>query len=328
MADESAPQSSTPVSSGESQTSNEISETSEGASQIATGDGSAAPLEAQVAAANPNLSKAAVKKEVARIKKLNLKVDGREFSEDLPFDIPDTPEARDYMTKQLQMSKVSQKRMSEKAQLEKEVITFIEELRKNPKKALSSKEFNIDLKNLAKEIIEEEISNSQKSPEQLKAEALEKELKELKADREREAEEMKSRELSRLQEQEYERYDMLMTKALETSDLPKSPYVVKKMADYLLMGLQEGLDVSPEDVLPLVRQEMQNDLKEMFAVMPEDVVEQLVGKDVINRIRKKSVAKAKAQPPQPVKSGIRDSGNKNETKATAEKKNFKQFFGI
>ena len=304
----------------------ESNESSEG-SVIASEDG--ASLENQVAAANPDLSKKEIKQEVARIKKLNLKVDGKEFSEDLPFDIPDTPEARDYMTKQLQMSKVSQKRMGEKAQLEKEVIAFIEELRKNPKKALSSKEFGIDMKNLAKEIIEEEIENSQKSPEQLKAEKLERELNEMKDAREKEKEEMRQRELSRLQEQEYERYDMLMTKALEGSDLPKSPYVVKKMADYLLMGLQEGIDVTPEDVLPLVRQEMESDLKEMFAIMPDEVVEKIVGKDVINRLRKKNVAKAKGQTPiAPVKTGIKDSGAKPAAKGPTEKKNFKQFFGI
>jgi hypothetical protein len=72
---------------------------------------------------------------------------------------------------------------------------------------------------------------------------------------------------------------------------------------------------------------MQNDLKEMFAIMPDEVIEALVGKDVINRIRKKSIAKAKAQPPVPVKSAVKDVGSQPQKQA-AEKIDYKKFFGV
>jgi len=257
-----------------------------------------------------------------QIKKLKLKVDGKELEEE--FDLSDD----EYLTKQIQLAKVAQKRMSEYATLEKEVRNFIEDLRKDPRKVLSDPNIGIDIKQLAASIIEDEITASKKSPEQLEKEKLENELKSLKEEREREKEEKKQLELERLQQQEHQRYDQLMTKALEKSDLPKSPYIVKKMANYMLLGLQQGLDVTPEDVLPLVREEMTNDLKEMFAVMPDEVIEALVGKDVITRIRKKNIAKAKAQPPVPVNKSIQDTGKQIEDKSAAEKKSFKQFFGV
>jgi hypothetical protein len=272
---------------------------------------------------------AAAKKEAARIKKLKLKVDGQELEEELPFEIDDNPEAVEYMTRQLQMSKAAQKRMGEHAQLQKEVKYFLEELRKNPRKILADPSIGIDVKQLAAQIIEEEIANSQKSPEQLEKERLENELRALQEEREQEREELRQKEFARLQEIEYERYDNLMSKALETSDLPKSPYVVKKMADYMLLGLNEGIDVSPEDVLPLVREEIQNDLREMFAVMPDEVIEKIVGKEVFSRVRKKNVAKAKSAPA-PVKSSIKDTGasSKAATSAASEKKSFRDFFGV
>lgn len=270
------------------------------------------------------------KVEKALLKKLKLKVDGQEYEEELPFDIPDSPEAVEYMRRHMQMSKVANKRMSEYSQLEGEVKAFIDEMRKNPKKALSNPAFGVDLKKLAAEVIEEEIANSQKSPEQLDKEKLEAELKSMKEEREKEKEESKRKEFERLQEQEYERYDSLMTKALEKSDLPKSPYVVKKMADYLLMGLQNNMDITPDDVLPLIREEILEDLKQMFAIMPEEVVESVVGKDVLTRLRKKNVAKAKAgQPPAPVKSSVPDIGNKKQIKEVPkEKLNYRKFFGV
>lgn len=273
---------------------------------------------------NPGLSKKEAKK---MIKQLKIKVDGKEYDEELPFEIPDDEEAKKYMTKQLQMSKMGQKRAQEKAQLENELVEFFNELKKNPKKALSNPNFGVDLKNLAKEIIEEEIANSNKTPEQIESEKIKAELEELKAQREREKEELRQRELARLQEQEYERYDMLMSKAIETSNLPKSPYVVKKMADYMLMGLQQGLNLTPDDVVDLVKEEIQGDIKDMFATMPEDVVEAFIGKDIINKVRKKSIAKAKGAPV-PVKTAVKEvsKASKNESTKEDSKMTYKDFF--
>jgi len=313
-----APEASAPAESSESQGFN---------SQEAAP--AAAPIEAAInkLEAKPNLTKA----EVKQLKSLRLKVDGREFDEALPFDIPDTPEARDWMTKNLQFSKVSQKRMSEYAKLEGEAKDFIEQLRKDPASILKDPNLGIDLKKLAARVIEEEIENSQKSPEQLEKEKLQDELKKIKGDREKEKLQAQEKEREAATKQAYEQYDMEMTKALEASDLPKSPYVVKKMADYLYTALQAGVDLSAADVLPLVREEIQSDLQQMFQIMPEDVIEKIMGKDILNKLRKSNIAKAKglkAKPPVPVKSAVQDVGDKGKPVEEAKKKTFSEFFGV
>ena len=183
---------------------------------------------------------------------MKLKVDGREFEESLPFEVEEGSEAEEYLRKNLQMSKMGQSRAQQYSNLEKEVKNFIEELRKNPRKILSDPAIGLDVKDLARQIIEEEIENSKKSPEQLKAEKLEAEIKALKEEKEKEAKQRREEEFERLKTQQIERYDMLMEQALNKTDLPKSPYVVKKMADYMLIGLQNGKDITPEDVPPLV----------------------------------------------------------------------------
>jgi len=270
------------------------------------------------------------KAEKKKTKKLKLKVYGKEVEEDLPFEIEESPEALEYLTKNLQLSKAASKKQQEYAQLEKEVAHFLKELKANPRKVLSDPNIGIDVKQLAASIIEEEIANSQKTPEQIKAEQLEAELQRIKDEREREKEELKQKELERLQQQEYERYDLLMTKALEKTDLPKSPYIVKKMADYMLLGLQNNIDVTPDDVVPLVREEMINDLKEMFAVMPEEVIEGIIGKDTINKLRKKRVAQVKAGAPTLPNKQILDTAKKQEPegKEKDKKLTFKDFFGM
>jgi len=263
---------------------------------------------------DPKASKAEKIQAKKQLKKLKLKIDGKE--EEIEFDLNDD----DFLTKQFQ------------ALLEKEVLSFIEDLKKNPRKALSDPAIGLDLKQLAQQIIEEEIENSKKSPEQIAKEKLEQELRELKEEREKEKEDSKKKEFERLKEQEYERYDMLMSKALEKTDLPKSPYIIKKIADYMLLGLEAGKDVTPEDVLPLVREEMQDDLKQMFAAMPDEVVQKIIGKDVFTRIRKNDVAKLKKANAnaQHLKTSTKSNNETSTSKQgkSEEKLSFKQFFKV
>lgn len=262
------------------------------------------------------------------LRELKLKVDGKEYSEKLPFDLPDDPAAIEYMQKQLQMSKMGQSRAQQSAELQKEFLSFIEELKSNPKKALANPMIGVDLKKLAVQVIEEDIENSKKSPDQLEKEKLQAEIKELREKQELDKKDWEEKEFSRLQEVEYDRYESKMVKALEGSDLPKSPYVVKKMAEYMLLGLQEGKNLDPEDVLPLVRDEISSDIKEMFAAMPDEVIEGLIGKDKIESLRKKKIAKAKTPPPTPVAKQLQDVAKtvKKAASAPGKKQSYKDFF--
>lgn len=112
--------------------------------------------------------------EKALKRKIKLKIDGEESEEEI--DLSNDDELR----KHLQMSKVAQKRMSEKAQLEKEIREFVDLLKKDPRRVLTDPSIGVDLKQLAASIIEEEINQAKKSPEQIEKEKIEAELKALK----------------------------------------------------------------------------------------------------------------------------------------------------
>lgn len=270
------------------------------------------------------------KAEVAKkIRKLKLKVDGKEFDEDLPFEIDDKPEIVEYLRKELQLARMGQKRASEASDYKKQLDSvgkFLQEAKENPLKMRElMKELGADEKALAAAIIEEEIERSKKSPEQLEKEKIESELRSLKEEREKEKKEFETREFDRLQQQEAERYDTMISSSLEKSDLPKSPYVVKKVAEYMLLGLQNGIDVSADDIIPLVREEVQNDIRQMFSVMPEEVIESVIGKDTLKRLRKRNIAKA--APATVVSKSIPDTSKGNAAAKPAEKKvPFRDYF--
>lgn len=270
-------------------------------------------------------AKPLTKTEKKLIKQLKLKVDGKEYTEDLPFEIPDDEKAREYMTRQLQMSKMGQSRAQELSKLDKEIRQFVDNLRKDPFKVLKDPTLNVDLKGAIAQYIDQEIENSKKSPEQLEKEKLQAELQSLKDQQEKEKKDWEEREFTRLQEEQVQRYDSQIFDAISKTTLPQKPYVVKKVAEYMLLGLQKGVDLSADDIMPLVQDEIRNDIRDMFGAAPDDVVEQLLGKDVLSKIRKKNIAKAKTT----IQAQAKDVG-KTADKKTAEpakKLTFRDFFG-
>lgn len=289
-------------------------------------DGSEVSGAEDVAEVQNNVQEAAAKAEAKRIRELKLKVHGEEITEELPFEFEENPEAVEYLTKQLQLSKAAQRAMQENSSYQKQVQQFFSELKTNTKAKLV--ELGIDPKEFAAQVIEEEIKRAEMSPEQIRQQELEEELNQLKAESKKKEEEFNQRELERLREIEFEKIDTQMTSAIDKSDLPKKPYVVRKMAEYMLIGARNGINLSADEVLPLVREELLGDLQEIINSLPEDKAEEFIGKEVLTRFRKKNLAKAK-QTPASVKSGIKDVGT---TKKTEEKPapsiNYKNFFGF
>lgn len=265
--------------------------------------------------------------EARKLKKLGLKYNGRDEEVELPFEIEESH--ADWMRKQLQMAKLGSTKAQEYNQLEKEVMSFLQELKTNPRKALANPAIGIDIKQLAADVLEEEIANSQKSPEQREKERLEAELKAEREERARERQALQEQEYQRLVEQEYERYDTQISNALSKTDLPKSPYVVNKITDYMILALQQGRDLPVESVIELAREEILDDIQQMFGAMPADTLEAILGKDNISKLRKSRVSKAKAIPPTPVKAAVRDVAQVAKKQETESKKmNFKEFFGV
>lgn len=271
----------------------------------------------------PKLTKKAEKEVEKRLKKLKLKVDGKEFEEEIDLDDDEA------LTRHLQMSKMGQKRAQEKAQLDKELKQFFAAMEEDPFSVLS-KEMGMDVEAQIQKYIDKQIENAKKSPEQIEREKMENELKSIKAERERERQESEARQKELLIQQQYEHYDIQMEQALNKSSIPKTPYVVKKMADYMIVAVENGYDLSPEAAVALVQEEMDSDLKEMFGSLSEDKIESLLGDQVLNKLRKRRLAKAKESQAAVQKPNIQDTGRnaKTESKKEGDKVSFKKFFGV
>jgi hypothetical protein len=227
------------------------------------------------------------KEAVSQLRKFKLKIDGKEEEEEI--DLSDEVE----LTKRLQLAKVAQRRMQDKAVLEKNLEQFIDLIRKDPAKVLSHPDIAVDLKEFAKKIISQDLQEQQKSPEQKEKERLEKELEDLRNKYETERKQKEQEEFQRLQSEQEEKLTTNIIGALESVQLPNSPRAVKYMAEYMAMALENGYDVTAEQVAPLVKQKMIEEYKELVRKAPDEILEQFIDKDIESRLQKKRLASIK-----------------------------------
>lgn len=325
MADEIAESAPIDGESTENQENTEGAENAEESTEAA--DGSEGELTAATPgkvgtteSAEKKLKAAAAKK--SNKKKLKIKVDGKE--EDYEFD----PDNEDEIRKTVQMSRAAQKRMAEMADMKKDVTELILRLQKNPLEFLGDKEngLGVDVEDIVKQYVSQRLADAEKSPEQLKAEANERELQHIKAERETEKAERERERYEAALQGDIIKYDNMIIKTLENSEFKKpTPYLVKKMSDYLIIGVTEGLDVTTDDILPLVRDDMQNEIREFINSSPEEVIDAMFGKEIFNRMRKKNLASAKQKPVHA--SAVKDTGGKADKPVKeADKISYKQFF--
>lgn len=258
-------------------------------------------------------------KAASKKKKYQLKVDGKD--EEVEFDSDNEEEVR----KHLQLSKAAYKRMQESAEMKKGIQELIETLQRDPLKVISDPRLNIPeeiRKKMAESIINNELEEMSKTPEQKEKEKLQKEYERLKQEVESERKGREEAEKARLTEQQAIALDTEITGAIESAGLPKNARTVRYMAEALMFCLQNNLDLSAQDLVPYVKKQTLTEFKEMISSLPDEEFENWLGKDQITRLRKRSLARAKA--PETAAS-IKPTGNDVPKEKAPDRVGYKDF---
>ncbi len=249
------------------------------------------------------------KKEIQKqLNKYKLKIDNEES--DFELDLSNDEEVK----KHLQLSKVAQKRMAEAADVrkkqsdfERSADEFINLLKTDPRRVLSDPSIGVDLKKFAQDILNQEAEESRKSPEQRQIEKLQKQLQDSMDQKKQEEEDRKGKEFTRLQEEAYRTIDLDITAALQAENLPKKPYILNKFINYMSAALEQNIELSAKDLGPLIRKDLISDVNELLGAAPDEVIEEILGKDILGRMRKRSLQRAKQSAP-PGPNNIKASG--------------------
>lgn len=255
-----------------------------------------------------------------------LQINGK--AKDIEIDTDNDDEMRKY----LQKAMAADEKFQEAAMTRKQAEQLVDMLRTNPMAILKHPELGLDIKQLATQILNEELEEMAKTPEQKKLEEMEQKLKSYEEEKKKLEEGKRQADMERIQAEAYQQLDDDITEALGRSDLPKSPYVIKRISDAMIEAVQLGyVDVRVQDIMPYVEQQITEEIQAMFQAKPADVMEKVIGKKNLDNYRKSKITK-KAATPKAVETAasIKDTGGKekkSEAPQKDSKKRFKDVFG-
>jgi len=87
--------------------------------------------------------------------------------------------------------------------------------------------------------------------------------------------------------------------ALENSSLPKSPEVIKRIANYMLIAEQKGINVNPKQIIPLVEEDFRNLNAQILKSLDPAKRINYIGEDLLKQIRQDDLARLKTNQSQP-----------------------------
>jgi len=128
-------------------------------------------------------------------------------------------------------------------------------------------------------------------------------------------EEMERREQEQMQgaiQQAQQEISSQIIDALSNSSLPKSPDVVKRIANYMLIAEQKGINVNPKQVIPLVEEDFRNLNASILKSLDPTKRISYIGEDLLKQIRQDDLARLKTTQSQASQSSTkpRQSTNK------------------
>lgn len=237
-------------------------------------------------------------------KKFKYKADGAEVEEEL-----DDAE----IGNRLSLAKAAQKRMQEAANVQRQTKAFYEALQKDPlavltdPKVMGSEKFQ----QLAEQFLSKKLQEQMLTPEERAMREKEERLAKYEQEEARRNEEANQAKARQLEEHYAKQYEQTIMTALQSSSLPKNPFTVKRMAELMQKNIQYGLDLEPQALAQLVKEDYQSELKALVGGADPEAILGMFGEELSNKIRKHDLSKFQVKNPtpkqteQPVKTGSR-----------------------
>lgn len=222
-------------------------------------------------------------------KKIKLKLDNQEFDEELPFEVDENNKDQvEYLKRHLQMSKVASKRMNEAAMTRKQAEQFIQALQNDPMRVLSNPQLMGEEKfqKIAEEFLARKIQEQMLSPEERRQREMEERLRKYEEQDKQTREKAEQEQVQQLQAHYQEQYTKTITEALETSNLPKNAFTVKRMAQLLQQNIKHGLELEPKHLAQLVKEDYQKEIASLIGSSNPDQIISMFGEEVTNKLRK------------------------------------------
>ncbi len=176
---------------------------------------------------------------------------------------------------------------------------FFDALKKNPLAVLTHPELGINFREVAEGYLAKELQREMLPPEQRELE----DLREFKRKQEEDAQTREQEQMTQTQQNEARQlqaraakeYDTKITEVLQATNLPKTPYTVKRVAELLKGALTKGYDLDVQTAVDMVNEGYNKDFKSLFGGLKGEPLVKFLGDDVLREIRQYDLARIKAK---------------------------------
>ena len=187
----------------------------------------------------------------------------------------------------LSKAEAADKKFQEASYMRKQSEDFIKLLKTNPEAVLNNPAVGLDVQKWAEDFLWNRMQEAKKSPEQREAEENKRKLAEYQEREKQATEKQKQSAFEAAKEQYKGKLTEDIVKTLAETNLPKSARTVSRMAHYILQAKQNGWsDVSPRDVVDMVREDYVSEHNELLGQLPQEELLKILSKEVREKIRK------------------------------------------
>ena len=231
-----------------------------------------------------------VKQELLR--QIKLKVDGKEEEMELPFEVNE--DQAEWLKRHIQPTRAAQKRFQEVSTEKKRLEQALSNFKNDPASAM--KALGVDAEQFAEQLMIKKLEEQEMTPEQREARKLQNELAQYKAQEKQRKEQAEAAATKAEYQTKLAEFTTQITTHLDKGGLPKSDTTQKRMAEYMMMNLQNNMGLPMESIVDLVREDYIADFRDVLSNASGEQIQKLLGKDTADKLRKSDLAQLKKAP--------------------------------
>ena len=207
---------------------------------------------------------------------------------------------QDELIKAYQKSVGAEERMQKAAEAEKQAAAILRLAKENPRQFLAHPAIGADVKAFVQQVLNEQLEEELLTPEQKEAKAMKAELERLRQEQQEQKRMEEELRLQQLTEHYQEELSNQIVTALEGSNLPRNEQTVSRIAQYMQIALENGLEnVTAADVVPYVKRDYEQAIKALLGTADETALLSLLGDDLTSKAVKAHLNKTKTKPAVP-----------------------------
>lgn len=184
-----------------------------------------------------------------------------------------------------QKAEAANQRFQEGHKMKVQAGQFMHLLQTNPMAIFDNPNMPWKFKELAQQYLLKEIEREGMTPEQRELEDTRAKLKAAE-DEKRDGVERQAQEREAALVKHYnDAYEKDIISALADGSLPKTRGTVRRISYYLAEGLKRGVELKAADVVPLVREDYEREMKEILQATDGDNITKILGDPILQKIR-------------------------------------------